>query len=491
MRTIAILTIGVAMVCQADGAEPQKPKPNILWIVAEDVCPDMQCYKNFIPGYAESPVHTPNLDHLAATGAIYARAYSTAPVCSPSRSAFHTGMDQCFLGAQNHRSHRSPHEWCAAFSSTDELLLPPGVKLISQRMHDGGYFTANVVKFPPGAGVSGTGKTDWNFTPPAHPFDSNKWADLKSHQPFYAQVHLMEAHRIFERDPERPVDPASVVLPPYLPDHPVARADWARYLESIQVMDRKVGVILKQLDAEGLADNTVVFFFGDHGRDMPRGKCSLFDGGLHVPLLVRWPGHIAPKTACNAPVSLLDLAPTALSLAELPVPPQMQGQAFLGPGAKRRQCVFAACDRIEACVDRVRSVITDRYQYIHNFMPEHSWMHRRLDNGNHVDCKMNKLGVRIEDYTPPFLLLRELFREGKLTPAQAYICRSPRPKEELYDLQADSYELHNLAGSPAHRQVLADLRTRMNAWLQKIDDKGATPEDPAVLKRVDDFWFGP
>ena len=261
----------------ANGAPAAEPaRPNILWLVAEDFGPHLGCY-------GTQQVWTPNLDRLAAEGVRYTRAFTTAPVCSASRSAFMTGMYQTTIGAHNHRSHRD-----------DGYTFPPEVRLISERMRDAGYFTANVRRLPASFGFSGTGKNDWNFTEPARPFDSDRWADLSKHLPFFAQINFQETHRKFQAP--KKADPAKVVFPPYYPDHPVTRADWAAYLDSASELDRKIGLILEQLAKDGLADDTIVMFFSDHGQSHVRGKQWCYDSGLHIPLIIRWPKNFAvPK----------------------------------------------------------------------------------------------------------------------------------------------------------------------------------------------------
>jgi arylsulfatase A-like enzyme len=260
--------MGVALAGMPGGAAAAERRPNILWLIAEDMGPDA------VGCYGGAQVWTPNLDKMAADGVRYTRAFTTAPVCSASRSAFMTGMYQTTIGAHNHRSHRD-----------DGYKLPDGVRVLTDRMRDAGYFTANIVNFPAHFGFKGTGKTDWNFTYEGKRFDSREWSDLKKHQPFYAQVNFHETHRPY-RAPKR-ADPSKVVFPPYYPDHPITRADWAAYLDSATELDRKIGLILKQLEADGLAENTVVLFFGDHGQSHVRGKQFCYDSGLHIPLLIR------------------------------------------------------------------------------------------------------------------------------------------------------------------------------------------------------------
>lgn len=300
-----------------------RKRPNILWLIAEDFCPDLGCYGTPI-------VRTPAIDRLASEGARYTRAFVTAPVCSPSRSAFMTGMYQTTIGAHQHRT-------------PAKRPLPEGVRVITEFFRAAGYFTANCG----GGNWTRRGKTDFNFQAP-HPFDGTDWRQRGSGRPFFAQVNFGETHRTFKRDPENPIDPDRVKLPPYYPDHPVARRDWADYLECAQVPDRKVGAVLKRLEEDGLAGSTIVFFFfGDNGRPHVRGKQFLYEGGIRIPLIIRWPGHIEPGTVVDDLVSAIDFGATCMHLARIDVPSRMQGRPFLGPGATGRDVIVAARDRCD------------------------------------------------------------------------------------------------------------------------------------------------
>src|SRR6058998_1200103 len=316
-------------------AEPSRP--NILWLIAEDFGQHLGCY-------GTKEVSSPNLDTLAKTGVRYTRFFTTAPVCSPSRSAIMTGMYQTTIGAHNHRSHRD-----------DGFVLPAGVRVLTDWFRDGGYFTANVRHLPQPIQWKGTAKTDWNFTYGGRPFDSDHWSDLKAHQPFFAQINFQETHRAFHAP--KLADPAKVEIPPYYPDHPLTREDWAAYLDSATELDRKVGLVLKQLESDGLATNTIVVFFGDNGQAHVRGKQFCYDSGLLVPLIMRWPKdfsapkHFKPGTVDDRLLAAIDLAPTMLDLAGIPKPVKMQGEIFLGEHATaRRQYVFGARDRCDETV---------------------------------------------------------------------------------------------------------------------------------------------
>lgn len=426
----------------ADGSD----RPNILWLISEDTSPDLACY-----GTPE--VRTPHLDRFAQQGARYTNAFATCPVCSPSRSAFMTGMFQTTIGAHNHRSHRG-----------DGYTLPEPVEVITAYFRRAGYFTANVKT--PAPGVRGTCKTDWNFQPKGKPFDGNDWSQRTPGQPFFAQVNFSLTHRDFVRDKQRPIDPTKVRIPPYYPDHPITRRDWADYLESLQVLDRQIGKVLERLDREGLADNTIVFYFGDHGRPHVRGKQWLYEGGIRVPLIVRWPGHIQPGTVSDDLVSLIDLAPTCIHAVGIKPPHHLQGNIFLGSRARKQEHIFAARDRCDETVDRIRCVRTKRWKLIRNYYPDRPYM------------QFNAYKHR---QYPVLTLLEVLHKQGKLTPEQARFMASTRPKEELYDLKSDPYELHNLCEAPEAKPMLERLRGALDRWIEETHDKGAIPESKETL----------
>jgi arylsulfatase A-like enzyme len=440
--------------------------PNILWIIGEDIGPELACY-----GHPQ--VWTPNLDKLAVEGALFSHAYTTAPVCSPSRSAFITGMYQTSIGAHNHRSHRS-----------DGYRLPEGVQLITDRLRKIGYFTANIrdltgdelEKF-----FRGTGKTDWNFHYPGEPFDSDQWSDLKSNQPFYAQINFAETHRGAAWDNshlhiERTADPKKVVVPPYYPNHPIARQVWAQYLNTVMALDKKVGFVINRLTEDELLENTVIIFFGDNGRAMVRAKQWPYESGLHIPLIIRWPeGYAQPDGfrpgSVNAQlIASIDLTATSLAIAGILPPLGMQGKVFLGKKAvPPREYVFGGRDRGDETVDRIRTVRDERYRYIRNFYPEKPFL------------QLN----RYKEWTYPIIgLLRDLFARGELDSVQARLVAPTRPEEELYDLLQDPYEIKNLASQPEYQATKTRLSTALDVWMQETNDQGWIKEPAEII----DFW---
>ncbi len=445
--TLLAATLLASLVPLQAASVPAQGRPNILWLIAEDAGPDFGCHGN-------ASVRTPNLDRLAGESRLYRNAFSTASVCSTSRSAFMTGVFQTRFGASNHRSHR-----------TAAHPRPAGVRLLSERLREAGYFTGNIRELPPELGFKGTGKTDWNFFQTGKEFDSVNWSELKARAPFYAQINLSETHRVYRKAASNPVDPAMVTLPPYLADDPVIRDDWAAYLDSLAVLDAKVGAVLDLLRREGLAENTVVFLFADNGREDFRGKYYSYEQGFRVPLLVRWPALLEPGSTSDELVSLLDVHATTLALAGVKAE-GLDGWPMFGPGAKSRDYVFGARDRIDDTPDRVRTVRDARFKHIRNFEPDRPYLQRM---------------AYAEVSNPTYNRMRRLHAEGKLNAEQRTFMAAQRAPEELYDLQADPFELNNLAGDPRHRATLERLRAVLAAWLKDTRDESAAPEDSADL----------
>ncbi len=440
VAAVAGLSLGSA------GCGPSNNRPNILWMIAEDFCPDLGCYGNDL-------VASPNLDGLAAEGVRFTNTFMTAPVCSAARSALATGMYQTTIGAHNHRSHRG-----------DGYHLPDGVHVFTHYLRQRGYHTSNLKGIK---GIGGTGKTDFNFNVVEPPYDGTDWTQRQPDQPFYAQINFLETHRAFHRCPEHPIDPSRVKLPPYYPDHPAVRLDWAAYLETAENLDAKVGKVIQRLKDQNLWEDTIVFFFADHGRPMPRGKQFLYDGGIHIPLLVRVPkrfqvGGYAAGTVNNNLVSSIDITATTLRLAGIDPPAHMEGLPFFGPGVRPRTHIIAARDRCDETVDRIRCVRNQHYAYIKNFFPDRPYTQQNV--------------YKDANY-PPLQVMRDLKTEGKLTGPPALFLASNRPPEELYDLKADPDEIHNLAGDPAAAPKLKEMRAILDDWIRSTGDKGAILEN--------------
>ena len=431
-------------------AQNRNDRPNILWILGDDLGPQLGCYGHPL-------VHTPNADRIAAEGTRFTHCFTTAPVCSPSRSAWNTGVYQTTIGAHNHRSHRQ-----------DGYRLPDGVKLISHRMKEAGYFTANVKELVPGIKVPG--KTDLNFGAD-QPFDGSHWRQRAKGQPFYAQINFTAPHKgpiwPAARARKSLVDPAKVELPPYYPDHPVVRDEVANYLDAVNYWDTQVGAALDLLKEDGLLENTAIFVFGDNGRCLLRGKQWLYDAGTQVPLLVRWPGHVKAGAVRKDPTISLDITASSLAMAGIPPPSLLHGQDLFG-GAKPRTQIFTARDRCDMTVDRIRAVRDSRYKLIRNFMPEKPY-------------------TQFNDYItksyPTQKVIKDLHAAGKLNAVQSQWMAPRKPEVELYDHQADPHEVKNLALEPRHKRTVAELSAALDRWIVDTNDQGRTPEPAEVIQR--------
>ena len=441
---------GSAAILGTSCGGPASDPWNVVWIIADDLSPDLSCY-------GRTDVSTPNIDRLAAEGALFTNAYVTGPVCSASRSALITGMYQTSIGAHAHRSHRG-----------DGFALSDPVRLITDYFREAGYYTVN----DHDSGLGGRNKTDFNFQH-EQAFDGTDWRDRGLGQPFYAQVNIFEPHRgrppgvwDFTNDIDDPTDPATVEVPEYYPDDKVSRRDWAGYLDAVRLLDEKVGRVLDRLEEDGLADRTVVAFFGDHGRPMPRDKQFLYDGGIRVPLIVRWPGNLEPGSTRDELVNMIDLSATSLAWAGIEVPDHLEGKVFLGAEKMPdRDYVFAARDRCDETVDRIRAVRDKRYKYIRNYYPDRPYM--QLNRYKEVSY-------------PIWRQMQRLERDGEISAEQYPFLARTRPPEELYDTQEDPNELRNLAESAEHQQILTRMSTVLDAWIRHTGDNGEEPEDPAI-----------
>ncbi len=432
--TCFLLTLaGLAVTAEA------ADRPNILWISCEDISPNLGCYGD---DYAT----TPNIDGLADQGVVFQGCFSHAGVCAVARSGLITGVYPVSIGSQHMRS---------------RIVPPPHIRCFTEFLRAGGYYCTN------------RSKTDYNFEPPLTAWDesgrkSRDWQGRAKGQPFFSVINLTVSHesRIRAKFDQPVHDPARVRLPPYIPDTPAARRDRARYYDIITLMDRQVGEILKRLETDGLADKTIVIFWGDHGEGLPRGKRWIYDSGIRVPLVVRWPGQIKAGTTRDDLVCFLDFAPTTLSLAGMTPPDYMHGQVILGKHiAPPRSYVFAHRDRMDEAYDLIRAVRDKRYKYIRNLMPQRT----RAQN---IDY-MNKMPTMID--------MRRLHAAGKLdTVALRQFFEPTKPVEELYDLQGDPHEVRNLAGDPRQAATLKRLREALEGWQEKIGDQGLVPESLLV-----------
>jgi N-sulfoglucosamine sulfohydrolase len=477
------LFLGFLLLPPAQAAPPVH-RPNILWLIGENLSHDLGCY-------GAKDVHTPNLDRLAAEGVRYTRVFSTNPACAPSRSAFFVGMYQTSTDTNPMRAHR-----------TDGFKLPEGVRPVTHRLQDGGYFTANIKTV--GNESVGTGKLDLNYVNegPIYDENSSEWETLKTRQPFFAVVNAEESEYdiydrksaekdrvewVGERIHVQHAKPENVTPPPYYPEHPVVRQEWARYLNSVSGMDLRFGKALAQLRADGLEDDTIIIFFGDNGRLEPRGIHWCYDNGLRVPMIIKWPknfpapAQIKPGTVDDRILSLIDVTATTLALAGQPKPLLMQGRVFLGEQTEApRTFAFAARDRIDETSQRIRSVHDERYHYI-----------RTLSTGP-TFASLNRYKEKCFAIMP---VMRGLHAQGKLTGPALELMQRTGPCEELYDTQTDPHEVKNLLTSqePADREALTRLRAALDTWITETGDRGAIPEPAEVtapFAQEMHQWFG-
>jgi N-sulfoglucosamine sulfohydrolase len=472
MKQIVAVGIVVCLWHGAGGASQPPPaparqtaRPNIIWISNEDMSPRLGAY-------GDALARTPALDRLAKQSIRYLHAFTTAPVCAPSRAAIITGMYQNAIGAHHMRTteDRVPE------LPGPYLAVPPFyVKAFPEYLRAAGYYTTNRVK------------TDYQFGTPFTIWDevSEKahWRNRPNKsQPFFSVFNLTVTHesQIFPSSPARKgkplvTDPARLEVPPYYPDTPAVREELARMYDNIADMDGQVAEILRQLEEDGLADDTIVFYWSDHGDGVPRAKRSLYDSGLRVPLMIKLPSALKswqpPRQVSDELVSFVDLAPTVLALAGVEVPTHLQGRVLIGPKAMPPpRYVFAARDRMDIEYDMMRSARDARFLYIRNFSPE-------LPYAGHII------------YRNQSAIMQEWLRlnaERKLTGAAALWMRTSRPAEELYDVRADPHQIHNIADDQSHRATLESMRQAVVDWMARIDDQGLVNE-PEMIDRM---WPG-
>jgi len=422
-------------------------RPNILWISCEDMSPDLGCY-------GDDYAITPNLDAFAEESVRYDNCFAHAPVCAPARSGIITGMYPTTIGTHLMRCSGVP---------------PHYVKCFPEYLRAAGYFCTN------------NRKTDYQFDPPDTAWDYNSgrahWRQREGDQPFFSVFNITTTHESQTRsngdgvripldelsDDERH-DPADAPVPPFYPDTPNVRADIAQHYDSMTLMDKEVAGILQQLEDDGLAEDTIVIFWSDHGRGMPRYKRWPYDSGLHVALMARVPEKFramaqggAPGTVSDELVSFIDFAPTVLSLAGLEPPEHFHGQAFLGPDKPEpRKYIYAHRDRMDEMYDMIRAVRDNRYLYIRNYMP-------------HIPYAQK---LHYMERMPTMQDWRRLHREGKLEGPQELFFQGTKPLEELYDCQNDPHNIRNLAGDPNYETVLKRLRAEHERWMVDTEDVG-------------------
>lgn len=451
MGRIAQAGAGVLGTAAFSAAAHAAPRPNVLWLSCEDMGPHLGCY-------GDPVARTPVLDALAAAGCRYTHCFTTAPVCAPNRSSIITGVHATTLGSHHMRS---------GGEGADPSLkptLPKDVECFPALLRRAGYYCTN------------NNKEDYNFIRPDDVWDdSSKTAHWRNRgdkaQPFFAVFNYTGTHesQLFARKDalgER-TDPQTVTPPPFHPDTPAVRDTWAHYYDLVAAMDTWAGELLAQLEEDGLAENTIVMFWADHGPGMPRCKRLLYDSGLHVPLIVRVPeslrgiAPLKPGFVSEELVSSVDFAPTVLRLTGLELPRHLQGRFFAGPGLPPpRAFVFAGRDRMDERYDMIRAVRDTRFKYIRNYEP---WKPRDqfMDYAERSPIKKE---------------LNRLARAGTLPAGAAWVTQTRKPPEELYDTQSDPHELNNRADDPAHADTLTRLRAAHDAWMVESRDLGLLPE---------------
>lgn len=473
MRNFLLWITFVLLLVACENKPELEQKPNILWIYIEDINPFLSCYGEII-----NP--TPNIDKLAKDGVLFKQAYTIAPVCSPTRSAMITGCMPTTLGIHNHHSSRTVES---------AIYLPEGTSTIPELFKAAGYYTFN------------NGKDDYNFIYDRKRLYSGNvfnhfwytfmgdgsWTDKerKPGQPFFGQIQLEGGKHVlpsadaqyFKRLPaDRRIDRNAVTLPPYYPDLPEMREDWARHYDAVRITDDEVGEIMDRLKKDGELDNTIVFFFSDHGYKGIRHKQFCYDGGLHVPLIVAYYGknkRFKKGVERNELVSLLDVSTSTLAMAGIPIPKYMEGIDLFAKDYKPRDYVIGVRDRCDFTIDRIRTVRTENFRYIRNFMPERSYTQPSY-----------------RDHRVEYLEMEAYFKAGKMTDVQAKYWLPTKPEEELFDVKNDPDEIHNLANDPKYNDELEKMRKILTDWIAKTDDKGQYPESVHQLTFMLDRWGG-
>ncbi|MEM1096070.1 MAG: sulfatase [Bacteroidota bacterium] len=425
-------------------------QPNIVWIVAEDMSPN-------IPVFGDSTIETPTLSRLAKEGVVYPNVFSVSGVCAPSRFSLATGIYTTTGNAQHMRtsSRSSYHDIINV--PPYEAMPPAEVMMMSEVLRRNGYYATN------------NSKEDYQFSRPVTAWDESSrqahWRNRAPGQPFFAIFNIGTTHesQIWSRMGDSLwVDPdLDVPVPPYLPDNEVGQRDVRQMYSNIRQLDDQVGQRLAELEEAGLLDSTIVVWYTDHGGPLPRQKRLLYDSGLNVPMIIRFPGQIAAGTTDDQLISFVDFAPTAFSLAGIQPPAYLDGQPFLGVyDAEPRQYIHAASDRFDTVTDMIRGVRDHRYKYLRNYRTDQPYY----------------LPVTYREQMP---IMQELLRmrdAGELDEIQAQWFRETKAPEELFDTQADPYELNNIADDPAMADKLAELSAEMDRWMASTGEPGDMPE---------------
>ena len=448
----------------------QNKKPNILWIVCEDISPTLSFY-------GDNTAKTPNLDALAKESLIYDNAFASTPVCGPSRSAIITGMLPSSIGTMHMRTGKDVQSW-GKLEYKDTVrdhkgnlvkdlngklireysaVIPENIKCFTEYLRANGYYCTN------------NQKTDYQFAAPQSAWDENNgkahWKNAPKGHPFFSVFNFGETHESKIWDTQNPltVNSHDVPVPKYYPDNEIVRNDLARLYSNIELLDIQVGKLIQELKKDGLYDNTIIFFYSDHGGPLPRQKREIYDSGLKVPFLIRFPNE-SNKGRTSQLVSFTDLAPTILSLANIKPPKYMDGQAFLGDyKVKERKVIYATSDRFDEFTDRIRIVRDKQFLYVKNY---------------HLDLpKYKNLSYRLS--IPMMNNILTLHQQNLLNEAQKYWFQ-PKQEEELYDCNNDPLQLNNLANNSAYSIKLKELRTSCNIQFEDKLDYGKFYESDLI-----------
>jgi len=447
-------------------------RPNILWLVAEDLGP-------YIPSFGDSTIDTPNLNRLASEGVRYTNVYSPSGVCSPSRAALATGLYPARIGAHNMQIGNVPREMMNDPRVTQflrrympegldpyEVVPPPYVKMHSEFLREEGYYCTNNFK------------EDYQFKPSPTSWDESSrtahWRNREKDQPFFAIFNFMVTHesQIWAKGKdslwvEQDLD---VPIPPYLPQTKTARQSVRRMYSNILEMDSQVGKLLDQLEQDGELENTIIFWYTDHGGPLPRQKRLLYDSGIEVPMIIRFPQKQFAGEIDDQLISFVDFLPTLLSIVDIKPPDYLDGRAFLGnyKSSVQRQYIHAAADRFDEHRDMIRAVRDKRFKYLRNLYPDRGYY----------------LPLSFREQMPIMKEMLRLRDRGKLDEIQSQWFRESKPKEELFDCLNDPHELNNLADDPRYREKLDELKAECDRWMDEIEDKGFIEE----AELVNQFW---
>ena len=432
-------------------------RPNIIWLVAEDQSPD------FFPMYGDSTISLPNIESLSLDGVVFTNAYTPVPVCAPTRSAIITGMYPTTLGTHNMRTYNAyttenqPEIGIPSYSP----LVPDGVKMFTEYLRKEGYYCTN------------NAKEDYNFKAPESGWDESStsahWRNRPKDAPFFSVFNFNVCHEsgIWKQgEEELYVSPDSISVPPYFPDNDVIRHDLAVNYSNLKRLDEELGKIINQLKEDGLYENSIIFFYGDHGGPFPRYKRALYDTGIKLPLVIKFQDNLKKSNYDDRLISFIDFAPTLLSWAGITPPKVMQGKAQFGVyrDSTESNYVFASSDRFDEMYDKLRAVRTKRFKYIRNYNPEIS----------------NALAVKYREQIPMMQNMMTLRALGKLDSLPSLWFRTPKPEEELYDMENDPFELVNLSNQVQFQDTLVHLRKVLNTWIKETNDLGRTPEKDLI-----------